>query len=54
MDAAMTTPRIKALQAKLAARTNPDGTPKANFHENVKAIKAEIARLEGKRGQDAE
>lgn len=39
-------PRLAALKAKLAARTGPDGKPKANFAENVAAIKAEIARLE--------
>lgn len=50
-------PRLKALKAKLAARTGPDGKPKANFAENVAAIKAEIARLEAleaQRGKVAE
>jgi len=43
--------RLQALKAKLAARTAIDPVDglvkaKANFHENVEAIKAEIARIE--------
>ncbi len=40
--------RLADLQVKLKARTDRDGKPKKNYETNVAAIKAEIARLEGK------
>lgn len=39
------TTRLEELQARLAARTNSDGTPKKGFTANVRAIKAEMAKL---------
>lgn len=46
MDGSITTPRQARLLAKLAARTNRDGTPKRNYAENVAQIRAELAMFE--------
>lgn len=40
--------RIADLKRKLAARTDPDGTAHPGFEQNVRAILAEIARLEAR------
>lgn len=47
MDASVNS-RQELLLRRLKARTHRDGTPKANFKENVAAIRAELAILEEK------